>query len=389
MDPFQKGISVIHYTNSCISNYYGEFFHIDGDAGKLLNLDIPVMWHRRNDVGTGSGTTMGMRFVSDTLEKTLDNTNIPYYDLLEFSGMSVTPESPLAVGKVFPNEKIVIIDNEELLAAMSYKSNRNWTLPDLNAHLTSPVNGECTGILKAGERLYLTYYLTANSGVTNTLPCQRYTVIDNQTTSDKDIHFNINNVDQLPYMRKVESGSYDGKGFYANNMVVLAQVVDPTVIDRPDPMLWREIDFTTTNITTNTGETIDPLLFEDQNPTQAGFILEGPTYTASTTFNLGNHMDLPKGTFYRKMNFGDERLFYGNLRTYIGATVYKSLFSVNIDGAEFGSSTNPTYETGGDRFVTEVAILDNNQNVVMIGKLSRPIKIANSSTATIEITMDF
>jgi hypothetical protein len=34
-------------------------------------------------------------------------------------------------------------------------------------------------------------------------------------------------------------------------------------------------------------------------------------------------------------------------------------------------------------------MLDNNQNVVMIGKLSRPIKIANSSTATFEITMDF
>jgi hypothetical protein len=389
IDTFQKGISIIHYTNSCISNFYGEFFHIDGESGKLLNLDLPIMWHRKDDIGTASGETMGMRFVSDTVEKTLDNTNIIYYDLIEFSGMSTTPDSPLAVGKVFPNEKIVVIDNEEILAAMSYKSNRNWTLPDLAAHLSAPVNGDCTGILKAGERLYLTYYMTANSGVTTTLPCQRYTAIDNHTTSDKDIHFRLDNVDQLPYMRKVENGGYDGKGFYANEFKILAQVVDPTVTDRPDPKLWREIDFTSTNITTNSGETIDPILLEDQNPTQTGFILEGPNYTGATIFNLGNLMDLPQGTFYNKMNFGDERLFYGNLRTYIGATVYKSLFSVNIDGAEFGSSTNPTYETGGDRFVTEIAILDNNQNVVMIGKLSRPIKIANSSTATIEITMDF
>jgi hypothetical protein len=330
MDPFQKGISIIHYTNSCISNFYGEFFHIDGDSGKLLSLDIPVMWHRRDDVGTASGTSVGMRFVSDTVEKTLTDTNIPYYDLLEYSGMSVTPESPLAVGKVFPNEKIVVVDNEELLAAMSYKSNRNWTLPDLAMHLTNSVNGSCTGILKSGERLYMTYYLSADSGVTNTLPCQRYAVIDNTTSSDKDIHFRLDNISQLPYMRKVENPSYDGRGFFANNMVVLAQVVDPTVTERPDPMLWREIDFTTTNITTNTGETIDPLLFEDQNPTQTGFILTGPTYTAATTFNLGSYLDLPQGTYYEKMNFGDERLFYGNLRTHIGATVYKSLFSGNV-----------------------------------------------------------
>ena len=189
IDPFQKGISIIHYTNSCISNFYGEFFHIDGESGKLLNLDIPVMWHRKNDVGTASGTTMGMRFLSDTTEKTLENTNIVYYDLIEYSGMSVTPSTPLAVGKVFPNEKIVVVDNEELLAAMSYKSNRNWTLPDLKSELTSPVNGECTGTLKAGERIYLTYYMSANSGVTNTLPCQRYSVLDNQTASDKDVQF--------------------------------------------------------------------------------------------------------------------------------------------------------------------------------------------------------
>ena len=292
------------------------------------------------------------------------------------------------IGEV-PVGAIVVVDNEELLAAMSYKSNRNWTLPDLKSELTSPVNGECTGTLKAGERIYLTYYMSANSGVTNTLPCQRYSVLDNQTASDKDVQFRLANVDQLPYMRKVESVGYDGKGFYANEFKVLAQVVDPKLTDRPDPKLWREIDFTSTNITTNSGETIDPLLLQNQNSTITGFILEGSTYTGATTFNLGSFIDLPQGTFYNKMNFGDERLFFGNLRTYIGATVYKTLFSVNIDGAEFGSSSNPTYTTGGDRFVSEVGILDNNQNVVMIAKLSRPIKIANSSTATIEITMDF
>ena len=99
-------------------------------------------------------------------------------------------------------------------------------------------------------------------------------------------------------------------------------------------------------------------------------------------------MDLPEGEYYSKMNFGDERLFYGNLRTHIGATIYKTLFSLNIDGAEFGNSSNVTYEEG-DRYVSEVGILDSKNNLVMVGKLSRPIRIANATTATIEVTMDF
>ena len=86
MDNYQKGISILHYTNNTISNFYGEFLHIDEDNGKVLNLDVPVMWHRINE-GTESGTTMGMRFVSDGVEKTLTNSQHKYYDLIEYSGM--------------------------------------------------------------------------------------------------------------------------------------------------------------------------------------------------------------------------------------------------------------------------------------------------------------
>ena len=392
MDPYIKGISIIHYTNSCISNFYGEMFNIDGSSGKLLNLDIPVLWHRRNE-GTGSGTTLGMRFVSDTIEKTLTNTDIEYYDLIEFSGMSVTPNAPLSVGKVFPQLKIVVIDNEELLASMSYKSNRNYTLPDLSASLIPPVDGDCTGCIEAGETMYLTYGLqySGTSGFTSVLPCQRYSVLDNNTATDKDLQFRINNVDQLPYMRKLESPSYDGYGFYANRFVLLSQKINKANQSRPNPAEWREIDYTSVNITSGASETISPFLLENQNSSNTGFILKGSQYNGASgnTFNLGVELDLPKGESYGKLNFGDERLYYGNLRTFIGATIYKTLFTINVDGAQLQSSSNTTYTIGEDRFVSEVGILDNDGNLVMVGKLSRPIRIADSSTASIELTIDF
>ena len=398
MDTYNKSISILHYTNSCISNFYGEQFYIDEETGKLLNLDIPVMWHRRNDVGTESGTTLGMRFTSDTIRKTLSSNNdIEYYDLIEFSGMSVSPTLPLVVGKVFPQLKIVVIDNEELIAGMSYKSNRNYTLPDLAAELLTPVNGNCTGVLKAGESLYLTYWLenvgTGTTGTTTVttpiLPCQRYTVIDNKTNTDKDVQFRIGNLNELPYMRKRENVNYDGFGFFADTFKVLAQVVDKTTQNRPLSSNWKVINFTSTNITVTSGETISPTLFENQNPNTTGFILTGSLYTGGTTFNLGDELDMSTASYYGKMTLGDERLFYGNLRTHIGATIYKTLFNITVDGASIASTSNSTFEFGDDRYVSEIGILDNNQNLVLVGKLSRPIRISDSTTASIELTIDF
>ncbi|MFN9959345.1 MAG: hypothetical protein ACK55I_40155, partial [bacterium] len=45
---------------------------------------------------------------------------------------------PNRIGKVFPDHKIVVIDDEEIIAAMSYKSNRNWTLPAPKTSLVTP-----------------------------------------------------------------------------------------------------------------------------------------------------------------------------------------------------------------------------------------------------------
>ncbi len=340
-----------------------------------------------------------MRFTSDTIKKTLSSNNdIEYYDLIEYSGMTNSGSTlPYVVGKVFPQLKIVVIDDEELVAAMSYKSNRNFTLPDLSAELITSVSGNCTGVLKAGETLYMSYWLentgTGTTGTTTVttpiLPCQRYTVIDNKTSSDKDVQFRLSNLDELPYMRKREDSNYDGYGYFADTFKVLAQVINRDTQNRPTPSEWKVVDFTSTNITGNSGETINPLLFENQNPNTTGFLLTGNLYTGGTQFNLGEELDMSNAEYYGKMTFGDERLFYGNLRTYISATIYKSLFNINVDGASISSSSNTTYDFGLDRYVSEVGILDNNNNLVLVGKLSRPIRLGNSTNASIELTIDF
>jgi len=98
---------------------------------------------------------------------------------------------------------------------------------------------------------------------------------------------------------------------------------------------------------------------------------------------------MSSASYYGKMTFGDERLFYGNLRTHIAATIYKSLFNITIDGATIFSSSNTTFDLGLDRYVSEIGILDNNNNLVLVGKLSRPIRLSDGTTASIELTIDF
>src|SRR5574343_94982 len=93
-----------------------------------------------------------------------DNMNDPglrYYNLWDVNEDSNGNIN--RVGKVFPDYKMVIIDDDEIIAAMSYKSNRNWTLPApklslINPNICSGFNDEDNGLLSAEtETLWVTY----------------------------------------------------------------------------------------------------------------------------------------------------------------------------------------------------------------------------------------
>ena len=392
IDDVKKSISIIHYTNNTISNYYGEFFFIDGDNNKNLSLYLPdLMYHRRN-FGTESGTTMGMTFIATGTTKFIGTSEIEYIDLIEEPTM--VSDTARVVGKVLPQLKTIIFEDDELTAAMSYKSNRNWTLPPLKAKLISSANGTNNGILDVNKTMYVTYTFenSTGTGLTTTLPCQYYTKIQNNTSSTKDIEFNIEELDYLPYMRKEEKIGYDGMGFSAREFKVLYQIVDD-FNDRPAADAWKVYDFTSTDITTNVNETIDPKLLERQNPTLNGFLIDNNVVTGSTTFSIINSLSMPTNITPDILQFGDERFFYGNLKTYIGATIFKTIFYITISADDFKSTSNPTRPdsllNAPDIRVSEVGIYDNTNQLVMIGKLSKPVKLSSGNTIMLELSVDF
>jgi hypothetical protein len=112
--PILKKLGIIHYTNNSSANVYGEgFLH------NTPTLDIPtIMWHK------SSTKTLGTTLSANGGQQLLTGLNIYYYDLADDNGF--------VVGKIFPDLKIFVIEDQELLFAMSYKSNRSWTIPNYN-----------------------------------------------------------------------------------------------------------------------------------------------------------------------------------------------------------------------------------------------------------------
>jgi hypothetical protein len=291
--------------------------------------------------------------------------------------------------------KTVAFTDDEIVAAMSYKSNRNWTLPELSAVLQAPSGGTSTGVLGVGETMYLTYALENNyvSGTTTPLSCQKYIKITNNTSTAKDVSFRINGTDLLTYMRKIENIGYDGYGFYADTFKLLYQIVAETTT-RPASGSWKQYDFTSTAITSQPNETIDPLLLENQNSVVNDFILDKLKDNNATIYSTIESLNLAANTTPSQLQFGDERFFYGNLTTYIGATIYKTIFNITVNASQFDSTSNPTRSTNPSTNpptikITEVGIYDSSQNLVCIGKLSNPIPLSGGNTIMLELSIDF
>jgi hypothetical protein len=94
------------------------------------------------------------------------------------------------------------------------------------------------------------------------------------------------------------------------------------------------------------------------------------------------------------LQFGDERFFYGNIETFIGATIYKTIFDIRVNSSQFSQTSNPTrsqdMNTNPSNIkVTEVGIYDLNQNLVCIGKLSKPVELMQGNTIMLELSLDF
>ena len=392
----QKSIAIVHYTNQLSENFYGEKFALqpydaqsDGDtygAARNFKVHLPtLMWHKSNSgtmgevfyvdpPGYDSLNLFEVNYIKSSVNSNMNSPGIRYYHLWDTN--TNTNGYPNRVGKVWPDLKIITFDDDEIIASLSNKSNRNWTLPAPKLGLITPntLNGSSPsdeGLLSGtSETLWLTYRFN-NSEFTNSLHCNYYTKItgtDPDCPPDSaDVTINFGN--EFPFL-VTDNQTTTLSGFSANDLVILAQKV--TTGERPSPNGWYEIDVTNqmSAYTVNNYVSVSGL-------TNTTFIITYSQYQNAVDNNikyrLNNYIDIPTlGSSEPTLNFGGEYYFYGEIETEIQATIYEMQYLCNLGNNQFKNSSNPTWSDSDNIYVTEIGLYDDEKNLMIITKVQSP-----------------
>ena len=387
----QKAIAIIHYTNQDIDNVYGEKFATtpydpqnptdNTGLARHFKLTMPtLMWHK------SSGTSIGQTFWIDPPGTTnlcvpqyikskknvdMNDPGIRYYQLWDTNPN--TNGKLNRVGKVFPDQEIIIIDDEEIIASMSYKSNRNWTLPApklslLTPNICSPGNTPTEPLVtNITQNVWVTYRFDS-TGFTDSLHCNYYSNIradDTVTTDPKNVAVRFGS--EFKFLNQPLSifTSADLSGYSANSMKLLVQVT--TGDTRPLTTAWREIDVTSDL----TGSSISGYITMS-GITNTTFQIDLTTYTGAPIYNLASYINIPQNGQSSYLNFGDEYYFYGNLETDISATIYEMKYLVNLGRNQFTNTSNPTWMSGATSYVTEIGLYNAQKDLMVVSKLQSP-----------------
>jgi hypothetical protein len=421
----QKAIAIIHYTNQTIDFFYGEKFalepfdpaNVDNTQGQARNfkLHIPtLMWHKNPECCFGQTFWVDppgfdgldlfqVQYLKSSVSQQMNQPGLRYYNLWD-----TFPQAnglPSRVGKVFPDSKLIIIDDEEIVAALSYKSNRNWTLPAPQVSLITPNTcgvSNSTGVLTGGSQtMWVTYRLSNDLEFTNSLHSNYYSSVVgtenvctpetpknvavrfgaefpclvqpgfNPTTTTTTINpFTTTTTTTTPFTTTTTTicpTCVVPAGFYATKFQVLAQIT-PTG-ERPNPEQWKLIDFTSQI----SNDFINGYVTQE-SITATTFVITAENYDQAPFYNLNNYISLvPNGTTGQKLNFGDEYYFYGSLETDIQATIYEMKYKINLSDNEFVVSQNPTWTFGTPSYVTEIALMDENKDILVMSKMQSPV----------------
>jgi hypothetical protein len=389
----QKAIAIVHYTNQAIDNYYGEKFAMQdydpnnpGNTGQARNfkLSIPwLMWHKNPNGTIGedfyidpSGFTslnlFEVHYIKSKKDIQFNTPGLRYYHLWDTHAN--TNGYPNRVGKVFPDMKLIVFDDDEIVATLNSKSNRSWTLPAPKVGLVTPntfsgILGGVQGLLSGdSESLFLTYRLDS-TGFTNSLHCNYYSRISGNDQSllpgASDIIVRFGN--EFPFL--VSNITTTPSGFTANNFKLLAQKV-PSGTTRPSVTQWREIDmFSQISATTLNGYlTMDSL-------TGVTYQITKDLYDNAPIYNLNDYISLPVlNQTGQTFNFGSDYFFFGNIQTDIQATIYVMNFLVNLGQTQFFDSSNPTWNNTVPPYITEVGLYNVDKELMVISKIQSPQK---------------
>lgn len=389
-------VGFIHYTNEYTGNTYGEQF-----IEKSVQMHVPtIMWY--NSISNnGEAITWGASFYDSYGNTIYDSAAKTTYRELR-DGLSLENR---VVGRVYHKLKMFVITDQELLTVLSYKSNRNYALPDFNINLTSspksPLsNTQASGLCEKDYDYFITYN-AISSGYTSLksygYPQGLHCGYIKKLTGQNDVNNNPQFLqitfpaNSFPHLRTTAGLSTYGTGWNANEVQILinkqlssnnynvGNVPENSWIAVSDRAtggngVYRSID---------AGDnTIDPNKLNGYS-----FVVSLQDYNSGSTYTLNSGLTQNQS----HLNFGDESFFFGVVDVQIFATTFKSIITVYAKNTDINSSINSTFNSTLDEsaYISEIAILDNSNQVVAIGKPVSPIKKTQGRFLAFQLEIDF
>lgn len=379
----QHSLAILHYSkvidillDPWLTFKYEDYIDHSTEGEDYFEIYIPFMYYERN-----SGSTIGARFFMDTTDYYI-NSSVIDTRLNQMKFRYLLDEFNNRVGKIFVNHKVIIFDDQEIVAILEYKSNRRYTLP-IPRISTIPIDIKCetyTGanvplLSNSGETVFVTYVLEYNGGsITNLngLACNYYNKIAG-TAIPNDVTIKFNTEDFRFMQSAGESGSIIG--YIADTFKILVQKVDTG--DQPSPTQWREIDFTDQIPNHTPGNLIDPV-----NLRGTRFIITDTDYQNASIYSMWDPDLIDTDT---SPEFGDEQPFTGSVRVTRSTDLEVMRYLINLPSTDFMTTQNPTYTSGLSKRITEVALLDSNMDVMVIAKASSPIVRVGTQVLSVKI----
>lgn len=336
-----KCIAIIHYSEVGDIIYDTDRFfryddYISSSDGSLIDdslgdpisdndyfeVNLPfINYHRGNTNSIGTVLKMDN---TDYYVKSLINeqAKIKFRYLID--------ENSNKVGKVFLNKKVIIIDDEEIVAALDYRTNRKFTLPAPKVKLI-PSTDNTYLMNNTGQTMWVTYaFGYSDDNRVNSLPCNYHTKITG-TTIPSNISLNFGEE-----FSKLSTDINNIKNnFIANRFYILIQ--ETLTGDLPRHNDWEYIDYTNEAggafLPTLTGTTF--IIDNYKNSQALSFDLE--EHMSGLTINyLGTESAFDVSTLTPQ--FGDEQPFPGSVKLVRASDIEEMNFLINLPNGVYTTS---------------------------------------------------